>query len=95
MFPVRKYEAGRKSLMRCTSPAKTVEIGGHAFTIAGERTADGSLRFTVLDIDCALPEPDDEIARQFKEALKRRIGKLRREREAASATPGSTTTTSA
>ncbi|MBU1213261.1 MAG: hypothetical protein KJ587_18640 [Alphaproteobacteria bacterium] len=68
---------------------KTVRIGGSAFIISGERTAEGSLRFTVQDFDCALPDRNDEIALQFRDALKRRIEKSRREREAGAAILGS------
>ncbi|KUO58808.1 MAG: hypothetical protein APF80_14735 [Alphaproteobacteria bacterium BRH_c36] len=71
--------------MGCDRSDKTVQIGGNAFTISGERTAEGSLRFTVHDMDCALPDRDDEIALRFRDALKRRIQKSRRERGAADA----------
>ena len=63
-------------------PAKTVQIGGSAFAITGERSTEGHLRFSVLDIDGALAEAEDPIALQFQHALKRRIATLRQKREA-------------
>lgn len=62
---------------------RTVEIGGNAFALSGERTAGGVLRFSVVDFDCALAAPDDEITLRFQDALKRRLAKLRERREAA------------
>lgn len=60
--------------------AKTIQVGDNVFTIMGERAGDGSLQFTVYDFDCVLTGPDDEIARQFHEALKLRLKALRGQR---------------
>ncbi len=73
--------------MSSKRPAKSVQIGGNAFSITGERTAEGTLRFSVLDLDCAISEPDDVIALQFQEALKRRLVVARKKREAQSSLP--------
>ncbi len=69
--------------MNPTRHIKTVQVGNHAFTISGERDAGGPLRFTVDDIDCALPEPGDEIAQRFQAAVKQRLANIRRQRDAA------------
>lgn len=62
-------------------PATTVDIGGNAFVLSGERTDDGTLRISVVDLDCALAAQNDEIALQFQDALKRRLAQLRQRRE--------------
>lgn len=74
--------------MGCKTPAKTIQIGANAFAISGERTANGHLRFSVLDVDCALSEPDDAIALQFRDALKRRLKAVRQRRQSRSAVLG-------
>ncbi|MCH9808276.1 MAG: hypothetical protein K0U74_11140 [Alphaproteobacteria bacterium] len=69
--------------MNSTRHTKTVDIGDHAFTISGEREEGGLLRFTVDDLDCALPGPNDAIADHFQAAVKRRLRKIRQQRQSA------------
>jgi hypothetical protein len=57
---------------------KTVIVADHVFALSGAWEADGRLKLVVCDIDCALAEPNDEIARRFKNALAHRLKELRR-----------------
>ena len=68
--------------MADATKSKTVQIGPNAFAIRGRRSISGALHFSVVDIDCALEEPEDQIAEQFKAALKHRLERARRKREA-------------
>ncbi|MBU2581931.1 MAG: hypothetical protein KJ622_09455 [Alphaproteobacteria bacterium] len=82
MLPLLQGNDARHSLMGSNRPARTVKIDGNAFAISGERTAEGDLRFSVIDVDGALQDGNDEIALQFQDALKRRLAMLRQRREA-------------
>lgn len=79
-MPISRFE-GITPTMSSVRQTKTVNIGNHAFTISGEREEGGLLRFTVNDLDCALPHADDAIASRFQAALKRRLAAIRQQRQ--------------
>ncbi|MEQ8825054.1 MAG: hypothetical protein RIC14_11835 [Filomicrobium sp.] len=66
--------------MAATTRSKTVQIGSNAFAIHATRSENGTLHFSVEDLDCAIPEPGDDIALRFKAMVKQRLERIRSRR---------------